>query len=88
MLTSVFTSKDSFLIAQTGEKLEQANVYVKQEPGKVVGDAISSTTASVQNSKDQREFSEKYYKLQREHWELEEVRFSRILPVLPLPSSP
>jgi hypothetical protein len=40
------------------------------------------TPSSVQNSKDPREFSEKYYKLKRKYWELEEVRFSRILPVL------
>ena len=38
--------------------------------------------SSVQNSKDPREFSEKYYKLKRKYWELEEVRFSRILPIL------
>lgn len=30
--------------------------------------------SSLQNSKDQREFSEKYYKLKRKYWELEEVR--------------
>jgi hypothetical protein len=40
------------------------------------------TPSSVQNSKDPREFSEKYYKLKRKYWELEEVRFSQILPVL------
>ncbi len=40
------------------------------------------TPSSVQNSKDPREYSEKYYKLKRKYWELEEVRFSRILPVL------
>jgi hypothetical protein len=40
------------------------------------------TPSSVQNSKDPREFSEKYYKLKRKYWELEEVRFSRILPLL------
>jgi hypothetical protein len=33
------------------------------------------TPSSLQNSKDQREFSEKYYKLKRKYWELEEVRF-------------
>ena len=32
------------------------------------------TPSSLQNSKDQREFSEKYYKLKRKYWELEEVR--------------
>jgi hypothetical protein len=31
--------------------------------------------SSVQNSKDPRELSEKYYKLKRKYWELEEVRF-------------
>ncbi|KAI0288078.1 hypothetical protein BC826DRAFT_893589, partial [Russula brevipes] len=30
------------------------------------------TPSSVQNSKDPREFSEKYYKLKRKYWELEE----------------
>ena len=35
--------------------------------------------SSIQNSKDPREFSEKYYKLKRKYWELEEVRFFRIL---------
>ncbi|KAF8264382.1 hypothetical protein EI94DRAFT_1805910 [Lactarius quietus] len=30
------------------------------------------TPSSLQNSKDQREFSEKYYKLKRKYWELEE----------------
>jgi hypothetical protein len=44
MLTSVFTQKDSFLTAQTGEKPEQASVHVKQEPEEVVGDAVSSAT--------------------------------------------
>ena len=34
------------------------------------------TPSSVQNAKDQREFSEKYYKLKRKYWELEEVGFS------------
>lgn len=34
------------------------------------------TPSSVQNSKDPREFSEKYYKLKRKYWELEEVCFS------------
>ena len=85
-LQAYLPKKDSFLIAQTGVKPEQAS-DVKQESGEVVGDAISPTTASVQNSKEQRELSEMYYKLQREHWELEEVRSFRILPVLPLPSS-
>ena len=33
------------------------------------------TPSSVQNSKDPREFSDKYYKLKRKYWELEEVRF-------------
>ena len=32
------------------------------------------TPSSLQNSKDQREFSEKYYKLKRKYWELEEAR--------------
>ncbi|KAI9443539.1 FYRN-domain-containing protein [Lactarius indigo] len=31
------------------------------------------TPSSMQNSKDQREFSEKYYKLKRKYWELEEA---------------
>ena len=31
------------------------------------------TPSSVQNFKDPREFSEKYYKLKRKYWELEEV---------------
>ena len=81
-LQAYLPKKDSFLVAQTGVKSEQAS-DVKQEPGEVVGDAISPTSASVQSSKEQRDLSEKYYGLQREHWELEEVRFSRILPSFP-----
>jgi hypothetical protein len=33
------------------------------------------TPSSAQNSKDPREYSEKYYKLKRKYWELEEVGF-------------
>jgi hypothetical protein len=43
------------------------------------------TPSSVQNSKDPREFSDKYYKLKRKYWELEEVRF---FPNTPRPFSP
>jgi hypothetical protein len=35
--------------------------------------------SSVQNAKDQREFSEKYYKLKRKYWDLEEVGLSSFL---------
>ena len=43
------------------------------------------TPSSVQNSKDPREFSEKYYKLKRKYWELEEVRFPHSYTHIPLP---
>jgi hypothetical protein len=46
-LRAYFPKKDSFLTAQTEEKPEQASVYVKQEPGEVVGDAVSSATEGV-----------------------------------------
>lgn len=32
---------------QTGEKPEQASVHVKQEPGEVIGDAVSSSTEEI-----------------------------------------
>ena len=43
------------------------------------------TPSSVQNSKDPREFSEKYYKLKRKYWELEEVCFPQFYTHVPLP---
>jgi hypothetical protein len=45
------------------------------------------TPSSVQNSKDPREFSDKYYKLKRKYWELEEVGFPSILLIISPSSS-
>jgi hypothetical protein len=46
-LRAYFPKKYSFLTAQAEEKPEQASVDVKQEPGEVVGDAVSSATEGV-----------------------------------------
>ena len=44
------------------------------------------TPSSAHNSKDPtREYSEKYYKLKRKYWELEEVRFFPHIPASSFP---
>jgi hypothetical protein len=40
--------------------------------------------SSLQNSKDPRDISEKYYKLKRKYWELEEVTCPYFIPVFSL----